>query len=226
MIGRGAIAALLIASASAAGFILAPDISSKRDEAEATRANRATASPDGQPGNEIREFLSPAQQVEARRRGLLPAGTRSLLRTDGQMRHGEFTWNDEGVPPGPLTIWVDLRTQLISVFRNGHEIGTAVVVYGDDTMESPLGRFPILSKHRDYHSRSYDAPMPFSMFITNTGVALHGSPMSRRRATHGCIGLPNEFAELLFDAAEIGNIVEIVRSADPQPPKHSAARDS
>ena len=129
------------------------------------------------------------------------------------MRHGDFRWSADGVPPGPLLIRVDLRSQLISVFRGGHEIGTAVIVYGADTMESPLGRFPILSKHRDYHSRSYDAPMPFSLFITNTGVALHGSPMSSRRATHGCIGLPEEFARLLFGAAKIGDEVDIIRSS-------------
>src|SRR3546814_7006645 len=71
------------------------------------------------------------------------------------MRHGDYKWNEDGVPPGQLTVWVDLRTQLLSVFRGGHEIGTAVVVYGAETMESPLGRFPILSKQRDYHSRTY-----------------------------------------------------------------------
>jgi lipoprotein-anchoring transpeptidase ErfK/SrfK len=98
------------------------------------------------------------------------------------------------------------------VFRGGHEIGTAVIVYGAETMKSPLGRFPILSKQRDYHSRSYDAPMPYSLFITDTGVALHGSPVSSRRATHGCIGLPTEFARLLFAAAKAGDEVQIVRS--------------
>src|SRR3546814_18763176 len=84
------------------------------------------------------------------------------------MRHGDYKWNEDGVPPGQLTVWVDLRTQLLSVFRGGHEIGTAVVVYGAETMESPLGRFPILSKQRDYHSRPYAAPMPYSLFITDT----------------------------------------------------------
>jgi lipoprotein-anchoring transpeptidase ErfK/SrfK len=132
------------------------------------------------------------------------------------MRHGDFKWDEDGAPAGELKIWVDLRTQLISVFRGGHEIGTAVIVYGTESMESPTGRFPILTKSRDYHSRTYDAPMPYSMFINNTGVALHGSPMSSRRATHGCVGLPVEFARLLFSAAKIGDVVEIVRSG-PNP---------
>lgn len=223
MIRRGLLAALLIVVAIGSGFLIANSLVTVPLMAGgADPSARPTAAPP-QLQNPQRDILSPAQRASARRSGLLPAGVRSLLRTEGVMRHGDFRWNDEGVAAGPLTIWVDLRTQLISVFRDGHEIGTAVIVYGDDTMESPLGRFPILSKHRDYHSRTYDAPMPHSLFITNTGVALHGSPMSSRRATHGCIGLPDKFAQQLFDAASIGDSVEIIRSADIRAPQRPAA---
>ena len=101
---------------------------------------------------------------------------------------------------------------MISAFRNGHEIGTAVIVYGAQDMSSPEGVFKILRKSIDYHSRAYDAPMPYSLFITDDGVALHGSPMSKRRASHGCIGLPVEFAEKLFGAAKTGDVVTILKS--------------
>lgn len=214
MISRGLLAALLIVIAIGAGLLIANSIVTVPLVAGAADPSERLAAVPRQAENPKRDILSPTQQVAARRNGLLPIGVRSLLRTDGVMRHGDYRWNDEGIAPGPLTIWVDLRSQLISVFRDGHEIGTAVIVYGDDTMESPLGRFSILAKHRDYHSRTYDAPMPHSLFITNTGVALHGSPMSSRRATHGCIGLPDKFAQLLFDAASIGDSVEIIRSAN------------
>lgn len=170
-----------------------------------------------------RESLSSVELETAVRGGLLPQGTKSLLTTVGPMRHGDFKWDETGVPSGKVTIWVDLRTQLMSVFRGGHEIGTAVVVYGADSMASPTGRFAILTKSRDYHSRAYDAPMPYSMFITHTGVALHGSPMSRRRATHGCVGLPIEFARLLFAATAVGDEVQIVRSTADVPPAQGAA---
>ena len=208
----GLTASLSFAAAAVGGFALADDVF---PVAIANRAAGAIPMHPAQPalaGNPTREYLSPAERSRARQGGLLPAGTMSLLRTSGQMRHGDYDWNEEGVPPGQITVWVDLRTQLLSVFRGGHEIGTAVIVYGADTMESPLGRFPILFKKRDYHSRSYDAPMPYSLFVTDTGVALHGSPMSSRRATHGCIGLPTEFARLLFSSANTGDVVHIVRS--------------
>jgi len=223
MIRRSLLAALLMLVAIGSGFLIANSLVTMPLMAGAVNpaARAPTLSPQLQ--DRHRDILSPAQQVSAQRSGLLPGGVRSLLRTEGVMRHGDFRWDDKGVAAGPLTIWVDLRTQLVSVFRGGHEIGTAVIVYGDNTMESPLGRFPILSKHRDYHSRTYDAPMPHSLFITNTGVALHGSPMSSRRATHGCIGLPDKFAQHLFDAASVGDSVEIVRSADIRASQRPAA---
>lgn len=171
-----------------------------------------------------RDFLTPAESHAAYRAGLLPAGTKSLIKTNGQLRHGEFRWEDKDIPQGKLAIWVDLRRQMISVLRGGHEIGTSVVVYGADGMASPLGSFPIISKHRDYHSRAYDAPMPYSLFITNSGVALHGSPMSSRRATHGCIGLPIEFAQLLFAVARTGDRVDVVNSDPSVASKLAGAR--
>jgi len=163
----------------------------------------------GMPG---RETLTIAEAEEGRAAKLLPSGAKSLLRVEGQLRHGEYRWDDTGIGPGKLVIWIDLRSQIISAYRNGHEIGTSAVVYGAKDMETPLGRFPILSKQKDYHSRAYDAPMPYSLFITNTGVALHGSKMSARHATHGCVGLPVDFARQLFAAAKTGDEVVIVRS--------------
>lgn len=156
--------------------------------------------------------LTPEEVALAASKNLLPANARTLLRVDAKLKHGDYRWDAEGVPAGTLNVFVDLERQMISVFRAGHEIGTAVIVYGDDKMRSPLGVFPILSKQKDYHSRSYDAPMPYAMFLTKDGVALHASPISARRATHGCIGLPESFAQLLFNAAKAGDRVQIVRS--------------
>ena len=179
-------------------------------------ASRITATGVPQKVDELpgpgRELVVPAEAKLAIARKLLPPGTKSLLTVSAQLQHGDYVWNEQGIKAGKLTIWVDLRRQMVSAFRNGHEVGTAVIVYGAKDMASPEGVFRILRKSRDYHSRTYDAPMPHSLFITNDGVALHGSPMSKRRASHGCIGLPGEFARKLFDASKVGDIVEITRS--------------
>lgn len=162
-----------------------------------------------------RAFLPPDQAALGERLRLLPAGARSVLKAPARMRHGQFIWNESNVPAGPVVIRVDTRTQLMSVFRAGHEIGTAVILYGTEANGTPLGRFPVKDKRRDYHSRTYDAPMPFSLWLTDDGVAVHGSDVRWGRATHGCVGLPLGFAQKVFETASVGTPVEIYRS-DPQ----------
>ena len=159
-----------------------------------------------------RVFLSPDDAQRGAKLGLLPSGVRSILKVQETLHHGDFQWDDADVPPGRLAIRVDVGRQLVSVFRAGHEIGTAVVLYGTDQKATPLGHFPIKAKLPDYHSRTYDAPMPFSLWLTDSGVAVHGSSVRNGRATNGCVGVPIEFARLLFEAANVGDVVEIVAS--------------
>jgi hypothetical protein len=163
-------------------------------------------------GDDNRTRLSPEAADTAARAGLLPANAKTILKIRKTLKHGEFVWNDHGVPDGDLHVWVDLRRQTISVFRAGHEIGSAVIAYGTDDKETPRGTFAILSKHRDYRSRMYDADMPYSLFINNEGIALHSSALNPRHATHGCVGLPDAFAKQLFSAAQVGTVVDITSS--------------
>ena len=160
-----------------------------------------------------RTFLTAEESEEAARRGLAPRGIRSVLATHGPLAFGGWRWDAAGVPPGPLAIRVDLDRQLVSVFRGTDEIGTAVIVYGARGKETPRGKLPILGKARDYHSVTYDAAMPFSLWLSRDGVAIHGSPVTADHATNGCIGVPVEFAEKLFEAATKGDIVEVIGSA-------------
>jgi hypothetical protein len=157
-----------------------------------------------------RIFLSPDQSTEASSAGLLPSGTKSILVIRTKLKHGDFRWNEEGVPPGKLRARVDLKSQMISVFKGGHEIGAAVVLFGAEGKDTPLGTFAILSKIEDHHSSTYDAPMPFTLRLTDDGVAVHGSEVRPGAGTHGCIGVPIEFARLMFEQVEIADEVEIV----------------
>lgn len=159
-----------------------------------------------------RVLLSASEARRGAALGLIPEGARSILDIEKTLHHGEFRWNDTGIPPGKLAVRVDVDRQLISVFRGGHEIGTAVALYGTDGKATPLGRFPIKAKRADYRSRTYDAPMPYSLWLTDDGVAVHGSQVRDGRATNGCVGVPIEFARLLFEEARVGDVVEIVAS--------------
>lgn len=130
-----------------------------------------------------------------------------ILKIDGPMKHGDYVWDEKGVPAGPLVITVDLKAQTLSVFRNGYEIGATVILYGADNKQSPTGTFPIIEKDADHVSNLYDAPMPYMLRLTNDGVAIHASDVKLGNATHGCIGVPLPFAKLLFDRAKLGDRV-------------------
>ena len=162
-----------------------------------------------------RILLSPAMQREARDSGTWLHDVRSVLPVDRKLEYGDYRWDERGVPAGDVWVRVDLRTQLMSVIRAGHEIGTTVVLYGADAKETPTGVFPILWKGRNHRSSLYDAEMPFTMRLTGDGVAIHGSDVRWGAATHGCIGVPTAFAARLFEQAGVGTPVEVVRSVEP-----------
>lgn len=134
---------------------------------------------------------------------------KSALQIDGPLKHGTFVWNDDGVPQGPILVTVDLKAQTLSIFRAGYEIGVAVILYGADDKPTPLGAFPVIQKKKDHVSNLYDAPMPYMLRLTNDGVAVHGSTVEWGGATHGCIGIPVEFAKLLFEQVKLGDRVII-----------------
>jgi lipoprotein-anchoring transpeptidase ErfK/SrfK len=145
----------------------------------------------------------------------------TVLNVRGPMHYGDYRWDDAGVPAGPTWVRVDLKSQILSVFRSGHEIGTAVILYGADGNPTPTGKFPVLAKLKDHRSATYDAPMPYTLRLTGDGVSIHGSNVRWGFATHGCVGVPAGFAAKLFDAVSVGSQVLIV-DGDSPPPNHSA----
>lgn len=154
--------------------------------------------------------IAPGQLKEAYAQGLVDHPIKTILDVRKPMTYGDFIWDDKGVPAGPAWIRVDLRSQLLSVFRAGHEIGTAVVLYGADGLPTPTGKFPILAKLKNHRSSTYDAPMPYTLRLTGDGVSIHGSNVRWGFATHGCIGVPAAFAAKLFDVVKVGDEVLIV----------------
>lgn len=143
-----------------------------------------------------------------------PAYTiKRILPIDGPIKYGEWHWDDAGVPDGPIVMTVDLEARVLSVFKGGHEIGAAAVLLGTDEYPTPLGTFPILAKQRHNKSEKYgNAPMPWSMFLTNDGVAIHGgSVVENGYASHGCIAGPDDFVAKIFAVAKPGDKVVITR---------------
>ena len=137
---------------------------------------------------------------------------KSLLNLPRRISYGDYTWSETGVPDGRIWVFVDLTAQTLSVFRGEHEIGTTVFLYGADEMPTPVGRFTVLQMDKDHHSNTYDAPMPYTLRLTADGVAIHGSVVRQGAATHGCLGVPMEFARRLFAEAKVGDEVLITRT--------------
>lgn len=182
-----------------------------KPENNVAAAQRPAASMEA--GSRNRIYLNRDQLGQALASGSLDRPVKSLLAVRGPLHFGDYVWDDRGVPAGTTWLRVDLHSQLISVFRAGHEIGTAVIVYGADGLPTPKGKFPILAKLKDHRSGIYDAPMPYTLRLTGDGVSIHASSVRWGAATHGCIGIPMPFAERLFAATHVGDEVEIVSSA-------------
>ena len=143
-----------------------------------------------------------------------PFTIKRILPIDGAIKYGEWHWDESGAPAtGPIVVTVDLEARVLSVFRDGHEIGATAVLLGTDEHPTPVGVFPILAKERHNVSEKYgDAPMPWTMRLTRDGVAIHGGhAVERGWASHGCIGTPNEFVSKLFAIAKVGDRVIITR---------------
>jgi lipoprotein-anchoring transpeptidase ErfK/SrfK len=154
--------------------------------------------------------LAPAPKPAASGGGFV---IKSILPIEGTIRYGDWFWDESAAPAsGTLVITVDLEARVISAFRDGHEIGTAVVLIGTQDHPTPLGTFPILTKERDNVSEKYNnAPMPWTLRLTWSGIAIHGSPVLNGYASHGCVGVPDEFASKLFAVAKRGDKVIITR---------------
>ena len=135
-----------------------------------------------------------------------------ILPITGPIKYGEWHWDDKDVPAGPIVITVDLDARVLSVFRNGYEIGATAVLLGTSEKPTPLGVFPIKWKKAEHYSSTYDgASMPFTQNLTPDGVAIHGTKVEKGYASHGCIGVPNDFAQKLFGVTKQGDQVYITK---------------
>jgi len=137
-------------------------------------------------------------------------GTHAFAVNVKEMRPGEFIWHPEAAPAGPLVVLISLDEQRVYVYRNGVAIGVSTISSGKPGYETPTGVFTILQKNRDHRSNIYNnAPMPYMQRLTWTGIALHGGALPGHPASHGCVRLPNAFAQKLFGETKNGDTVVV-----------------
>lgn len=117
----------------------------------------------------------------------------------------------------PIMAIVSIKSQQVTFYDADGWIVRAPVSTGIKGRETPAGVFAVIEKDKDHHSTLYDdAWMPNMQRITWNGVALHGGPLPGYAASHGCVRMPYEFAEKLFDKTWIGMRV-IVSPNDAEP---------
>lgn len=123
---------------------------------------------------------------------------------------GQFVWEADRVPSGPVLMTIDLTAQRMTVYRGGVLVAASAISTGSAGRETPTGVFTVLQKEVMHRSTTYDdAPMPFMQRLTEKGIAIHAGDLPGYPASHGCIRLPNEFAKKLFAITDLGTPVMI-----------------
>ena len=106
---------------------------------------------------------------------------------------------------GPIQIVVDITTQEMTVASDGRTIYTFDVSTGRKGYGTPTGNFKPIRMHKMWYSSKYEnAPMPHSIFFYG-GYAIHGTTDIAHLgqvASHGCVRLHPENAELLFQLVD------------------------
>jgi len=115
---------------------------------------------------------------------------------------------------------VDLDSQRAWLIKDGKIMrGPVKIASGGNGEETPVGHsLRVYRKEKDHLSQEsrlpngQPAPMPWSVFFEDGGIAFHsGSPS---RSSGGCIHLEPVDAEAWFNYLQIGDQVQVVKAAD------------
>jgi len=111
-----------------------------------------------------------------------------------------------------LLITVDQTAQRMVVTMDGQLLYNWAVSTGRSGYETPNGSYRPFRMDIDHRSTEYDdAPMPYSIFFTGSGIAVHGTNETDhlgRPASHGCVRLS------VYDAETLWNLVEDQKMAN------------
>ncbi len=110
-----------------------------------------------------------------------------------------------GVAKANVQVEVDVGSQTMEVYVDGHLRHTWRVSTGRDGFETPGGNYRAQRMEEEWYSKEYDdAPMPHAVFF-NAGYAIHGTYDVKRLgrpASHGCVRLSPGNAARLYDLVE------------------------
>jgi hypothetical protein len=114
---------------------------------------------------------------------------------------GALAWTSAATA-AEIVILIDKTMQRMTVSVDGQARYSWPVSTGMTGYETPVGAFTPSRLARRHFSREWDdAPMPYSIFFTDAGHAIHGSQVVGRLgmpASHGCVRLSPQNAGTLF----------------------------
>ena len=121
-------------------------------------------------------------------------------------------------------IHVFIEEQVLVALQDGEEVYSFDIVTGRDGKETTAGRYKVFRKHEKYTSKTYGSEMPYTMFFTADGKAIHGTQMATLRSylhsyltesvgSQGCVGLTDDNAKALFEWAPVGTPVVVINAA-------------
>jgi hypothetical protein len=123
---------------------------------------------------------------------------------------GQYLWRNVPEAAGEERVVISLGEQLAYVYRGDTLMAVATISTGIEGRDTPTGIFAVRGKTPMHRSKKYDnAPMPFTQFIDEYGVALHAGVNPGYPASHGCIRLPAVFAKKLYAVTGVGTPVYI-----------------
>jgi lipoprotein-anchoring transpeptidase ErfK/SrfK len=151
-----------------------------------------------------------------------------------------YVWHGNG-SPRLSTVIIDLSEQKAYLYKGGENLGWTYVATGRSGFNTPTGTFRILEKQVDKRSNRYGsivssngsvlrsnatagvhsarggrfqgAKMPYWMRLTGYGIGMHAGaiPNPGSPASHGCIRLPYDMAQTIYQNAPVGTRVTIMR---------------
>lgn len=112
-----------------------------------------------------------------------------------------------------VRISIDLTAQRLTAVRGGETV-VWKISSGRPGYETPTGHYAVMRMEADHYSDEYDqAPMPYAIFFSPRGLAIHGSFERGLGAprSHGCVRLSVANAQKLFEWVEQqGATIDIV----------------
>ena len=134
-------------------------------------------------------------------------------------------WGGDAVTGKEIRVFIE--QQVLIAAENGKEIYNFDIVTGRDGKETTAGRYHISRKHEKYTSKTYGSEMPYTMFFTEDGKAIHGTQMATLRSylhsyltesvgSQGCVGLTDDNAMALFEWAPIGTPVVVMSEEESE----------